>query len=63
MFLDPAVEGPPQLIPPDLVISQACRLTLQMKDDQDSTVDVWATVGLSRVSLKHSHIAARIYGN
>jgi hypothetical protein len=56
-FLDPAFEGPPRLIPPDFVISLACHLTLQMKDDHDRTVDVWATVGHGRVSLK---ILARI---
>ena len=37
-FLDPAVEGPPALIPAQAIISQACRVTLRQLTTTTATV-------------------------
>ena len=67
-FLDPSTKGPPALITPEDVISQACRvrimyrpprITDDVRDEEGTQVIwVWVTVGLSRVSRLHLRLKA-----
>lgn len=62
--LDPFHDGPPALITSDLILSQACRITVSLRsartgteDDSDAEDDtdrvphrkVWVTIGLTQV--------------
>jgi hypothetical protein len=66
-FLKPQDSGPPRFIQPNLIISQACRLTIDKPRSPDLNYDsdgeaaanpraqtsekAWATIGLTRVCV------------
>ena len=60
-FLDPSMSGPPALIPPEDIDSQACRVRIiyrpprasDEEEDGDNAqfIYVWATIGLSKVRI------------
>ena len=51
-------DGPPQLLPVDDILSQACRIRITYRDDREDEDQepatarkrIWATVGLTKVS-------------
>lgn len=74
LYMNPDVKGPPYLVPIKGILSQACRLTIIQatpheddEDDEDEDQDpglerkVWATCGLTKVSLVRSSIYFFVY--